>query len=103
MKFILDTNVYIHFNLFSDCDWKKLLGSDDLTLLVTPTILAEIDKLKNDQRGFVSRRARKLGSIFDEIGEVKSQSSGIIVDFLEKSTKNFDWRGFLITYVFPIR
>jgi predicted nucleic acid-binding protein len=48
MKFVLDTNVHIYFNLFTDCDWKTLLENDDLTLLVTPTILGEIDKLKND-------------------------------------------------------
>jgi hypothetical protein len=94
MKFVLDTNVHIYFNLFTDCDWKTLLGDDNLTLLITPTILGEIDKLKNDPRGFVNRRARELGAKFDEMEEGKLTSSGIKVGFPEQSVKDFDWNSY---------
>ena len=91
MKFVLDTNVHIYFNLFTDCDWKTVLENDDLTLLVTPTILGEIDKLKNDPRGFVNRRARELGTKFDEMEDSMITSSGIKLGFPERSVKDFDW------------
>jgi hypothetical protein len=91
MRFVLDTNVHIYFNLFTDCDWKTLLGNDNLILLVTPTILGEIDKLKNDPRSFINRRARELGAKFDEMEEGMLTSSGIKVGFPEQSVKDFDW------------
>ena len=91
MKFLIDTNVYIYFRLFTDCDWKKLLECDDLTLLITPTIIGEIDKLKNDSRKFANKRARELGAIFDKIDSGSSTAFGIKIDFPEQSIRDFDW------------
>ena len=64
MKFILDTNIYIHYNLFTECKWSDLFGTEDLTLMVTPTIIKELDEKKYDQRDHIRKRAQEIISIF---------------------------------------
>ena len=46
MKFVLDTNIYLHYKLFTERDWKTLLGSEYLTLVVLPTVIKELDEKK---------------------------------------------------------
>ena len=92
MKFVLDTNIYLHYKLFTERDWKKLLGSEDLTLVVLPTVIKELDEKKYtapDTR--LKRRAQEVISKFKEIREGKSVPSGIQVDFPNASIEEVDW------------
>lgn len=81
MKFILDTNMYIHYNLFTECKWSDLLGIDDLTLIVTPTIIKELDEKKYDQRDYVRKRAQEVISKFRNIKKGEKVPCGVNVEF----------------------
>lgn len=67
MKYlVLDTNVYLHYKDFEQVDWKTLVG-DDVTLCVPMIVLGEIDKHKDQGRGKIQKRAKKLSSRFSEL------------------------------------
>ena len=67
MKYlILDTNVFLHYKDFEQIDWKSIVG-DDVTICVTQVVLGEIDKHKDQSRGRIQKRAKKISSRFSEI------------------------------------
>ena len=67
MKYlVLDTNVYLHYKDFEQVDWKTLVG-DDVTICVPMVVLSEIDKHKDQSRGKIQKRAKKLSSRFSEV------------------------------------
>ena len=70
MKFVLDTNIYLHYKLFTERDWKTLLGSEDLTLIVPPTVIKELDEKKYTASNTpLKRKAQEVISKFKEISE----------------------------------
>lgn len=81
MRFVLDTQIYIHYKLFTDCDWKSLLESDELKLLIIPTVLREIDEMKFDPREHKKKRAREINAKFREILRDKPLPNGVIAEF----------------------
>lgn len=92
MKFVLDTNIYLHYKLFTERDWKTLLESDDLTLVVPPAVIDELDEKKYsapDTR--MKRRAQEVISKLNEISEGKPVPCGIQVDFSDSSIEEVDW------------
>lgn len=92
MKFVLDTNIYLHYKLFTERDWKTLLGSEDLTLIVPPTVIKELDEKKYtapDTR--LKRRAQGVISKFKKISEGKPVPCGIQIDFPDSSIEEVDW------------
>ncbi len=67
MKYlVLDTNVYLHYKDFEQVEWKTLVG-DDVTICVPMVVLSEIDKHKDQSRGKIQKRAKKLSSRFSEL------------------------------------
>lgn len=67
MKYlVLDTNVYLHYKDFEQVDWKSMVG-DDVTICVPMIVLGEIDKHKDQGRGKIQKRAKKLSSRFSEL------------------------------------
>jgi len=44
----LDTNILLHFQLFTEIDWAGLLGMDHTRLIFSPIIVKELDKKKYD-------------------------------------------------------
>ena len=67
MKYlVLDTNVYLHYKDFEQVDWKTLMA-DDVTICVPFVVLSEIDKHKDQSRGKIQKRAKKLSSRFSEV------------------------------------
>lgn len=67
MKYlVLDTNVYLHYKDFEQVDWKSMVG-DDVTICVPMVVLNEIDKHKDQSRGKIQKRAKKLSSRFSEL------------------------------------
>jgi len=60
MKIIfVDTNIFLHFKSFVDIDWLEICQSGECRLVISPIVIAELDKYKvgNDERG---KRARKV-------------------------------------------
>ena len=67
MKYlVLDTNIYLHYKDFEQIDWKSLF-KDDVTICVPQRVIEEIDKHKDQSRGKLQKRARKLSARFSEI------------------------------------
>lgn len=67
MKYLfLDTNVFLHYKDFEQIDWKSMVG-DDVTICVAQVVLGEIDKHKDQSRGKIQKRAKKISSRFSEI------------------------------------
>lgn len=67
MKYlVLDTNVYLHYKDFEEIPWKSYFD-DDVVVCVPMKVLTEIDKHKDQGRGKIQKRAKKLSSRFSEI------------------------------------
>lgn len=67
MKYlVLDTNVYLHYKDFEEIPWKSYFN-DDVVICVPMKVLNEIDKHKDQDRGKVQKRAKKLSSRFSEV------------------------------------
>lgn len=67
MKYlVLDTVVFLHYKDFEQTDWKSLVG-DDVTICLAQFVLGEIDKHKDQSRGKIQKRAKKVSSRFSEI------------------------------------
>lgn len=71
MKYLfLDTNFLLHFKSFDEIDWKSLLNEDEITIVITPTVISELDKHKQHNVSRVRKRARstlkKIESYFDD-------------------------------------
>jgi hypothetical protein len=67
----LDTNIFLQYQMFDDVDWPKLLDVENVTLVVTRQVIAELDKHKHDpasnRRRKRSRRVlKKLMVCFEE-------------------------------------
>ncbi len=91
MRFVLDTQMFLHYNSFTDCDWKSILGEDNLTLLIPQTILSELDEKKYDQRDHIRKRAREVISKFREIKKGGKVPCGINVEFIRNLGDDIDW------------
>lgn len=80
MKYlVLDTNIYLHFKIFEQIDWKSLMN-DDVTVCVPIRILEEIDKHKDQSRGRIQKRAKALSARF---GEIFLQGAGTALPIVE--------------------
>lgn len=57
-----DTNVFLHFEFFDSIDWCTLAGSEKVALVLTATVIRELDRHKNNPRQDqkLRERARKV-------------------------------------------
>lgn len=103
MKYIfLDTNVFMHFNLFDQIDWGKITDTKDYKILISDITLRELDEKKYDKDDKKADRAKKIVSkiekIIDEYNNIiqnKAKSELIILKaiskvFLEENSLNPD-------------
>lgn len=69
MKYLfLDTNIFLHYQSFEDIPWKQVIGiSEDISIVICETVIAEIDKHKDSQRGKLRDRAKKVSKRISEI------------------------------------
>lgn len=71
----LDTNVYLHYQLFDQINWLEVLKAEDITIIVPPVIIRELNKHKDSHsRPRVKKRAdvilKKLFTLFDADSKV---------------------------------
>jgi hypothetical protein len=79
-------------SLFTDRDWKAIMGGDNLTLVVPPTVISELDEKKYTAPNTrLQRRAQEVIVKFEEIQEGKPIPCGIQVDFPESPIEEVDW------------
>jgi hypothetical protein len=67
-----DTPVAMHYRPFKEIDWRKLLGADEVVLVITPVFLREVDEHKNHKRGALQQRARRMNTWLAELRRTKS-------------------------------
>jgi len=54
----LDTNILIHFIPFDQIKWNEIVNFNDITLIIVPTVVSELDKLKFDNNEKIRKRAQ---------------------------------------------
>lgn len=90
MKYlVLDTNVYLHYKDFEQVDWQSLVG-DDVTICVPAVVLGEIDKHKDQNRGKIQKRAKKLSSRFYEIFLLNAETAIAVKEMDNPPSTAFD-------------
>lgn len=78
MKYLfLDTNIFIHYKGYEDIPWQKMLNtSDPVSVVLASIILREINGHKDNAKGRVRNKARKMSEKFNNI-LLKGQQSRI--------------------------
>lgn len=62
-----DTNIFIHGRHFEEIDWPALTGAPDITIMIAPSVIVELDKHKYHTNKKIAQRARKLLPRIEEI------------------------------------
>ena len=62
-----DTNCFLHFTFFNELNWSELLGAREVTLVLAPVVLVELDRAQKDQSRRVRKRATAVLRKIDEI------------------------------------
>ena len=74
----LDTNTFLHFQRFDTIDWPKVLGAQQVCLMLTPTVMGELDHHKDDPKNpGRQKRAKEILSKLDYI--LPTDTAGIRV------------------------
>lgn len=55
-----DTNIFIHGKDFEEIDWPGWFGQSEVTLVLAPVVIAELDKHKYNPNAKIARRVKKL-------------------------------------------
>lgn len=84
LRCYLDTNVLIHYKRFNTLDWHSILEtSEEVTLVVAPIVLSELNKKKDtDQNKGIRTRAGDILKEFDKYHENGTISEGIFLNFV---------------------
>lgn len=92
MKYFLDTNCLIHYQLFSEVNWKKEFKDDCVVLVICPAVIKELDYKKFAEQDINIRERcqlviRKLSDCID--GKIQKTNTDII--FISREPKiNWD-------------
>ena len=65
----LDTNSFIEFQPFESIKWSEVCGDSDFTIVISPIVIREINKHKDNSRGKKRDRARKARKRITEIAK----------------------------------
>lgn len=84
MNIVLDSNIFLHYKSFEDIPWHEELGCDEVVIVLSATVLEEIDQKKDGEKGKIKNRARKVSS---RIGELllKEENGKYPVMFLDNA------------------
>ena len=70
MQFLfVDSNLFLQCRPLQDLDWDRLVGREEVTLLVPSAVLAELDKHKSDGNSRRAQRARRALQLLDSLLE----------------------------------
>ncbi len=65
--YFLDTNLFLQCRPLADLDWRRFSGSEEVTLLISSVVLAELDKHKADGNNRRAQRARAALKFLDAL------------------------------------
>lgn len=99
MKYLfLDTNIFIHYKGYEDIPWQSLLNtSDSVNVVLASIILREINGHKDNSKGRVRNKARKISEKFNNILIRKQQSRIPLIYCREKPIEEKDKAVFDLT------
>lgn len=88
----VDTNIYLHYELFVEIPWNELARAKNAVLLVPPTVLREIDKHKYDPR--LKRVRERAALVAQRFGQLSKSDDavrpGVRIQFIASEPKDFD-------------
>ncbi|NCT75475.1 MAG: hypothetical protein GXC78_13130 [Chitinophagaceae bacterium] len=84
-----DTNVFIHGRYFEEVDWSALTGSPEISIVLAPSVIAELDKHKNNTAKKVAQRVRKLMPRIEAIIQNPDSSKWKIIPILRRLPRDF--------------
>lgn len=92
LRCYLDTNVLLHFQRFNTLDWHSILEtSEEVTLVVAPIVLRELNKKKDsDQNKGIRERAGNILKEFEKYQENGNIREGVFLNFVCIEPK-IDW------------
>lgn len=70
----LETNSFIEFQPFESIKWSEVCGNNDFTIVISPIVIREINKHKDNTKGKKRERARKARKRINEIAKGTSPS-----------------------------
>lgn len=82
----LDTNSFIEFQPFESIKWSEICGDSDFTIVISPIVIREINKHKDNSRGKKRERARKARKRITEIAK-ETIPSRLNVQFCKDPSK----------------
>ncbi|PSM41278.1 hypothetical protein C6Y14_21045 [Streptomyces dioscori] len=97
--FLLDSNIFLQFRLFTEVDWAETLSCNPVRLVVPLTVLTELDDKKNSSKSSLSKRAHKVLSELNAIlgasaGRPSKVSDGVTIEVIDRervsSARNAD-------------
>lgn len=78
MQFLfVDSNLFLQCRPLQDLDWHRLVGREEVTILVPSAVLAELDKHKSDGNSRRAQRARRALQFLDSL--LEAPDDGVIV------------------------
>jgi rRNA-processing protein FCF1 len=84
----LDTNTFLHYQLFTEVDWCEELKSSCVVLIVCSAVLSELDKKKfSDSDSRIRNRAKKVISKLSEIASQNEVRTNVQLLFLTNEPK----------------
>lgn len=95
MNYFLDTNSLIHFKMFSEINWLKELSSKNIDLIICPTVLQELDRMKFAELDIdIRNRCKKIIAKLSEYQNGSIVRNNVKIFFIEKEPKiNWDIEG----------
>jgi hypothetical protein len=81
----LDTNVFLHFQMFDTVDWPQVVGTQHVCLMLTTTVMEELNRHKDDARNpGRQKRAKEILSKLNDI--LPTDVAGIPVSIRQNVT-----------------
>ena len=81
MKFVfIDTNTYVHYRFFDEIDWPSIVEAEQVQIVVTQTIVGELDKLKYTAPSAKDRQRVKkvIKKLYDFQSKATKTKAGLI-------------------------
>jgi rRNA-processing protein FCF1 len=81
----LDTMIFLHFKLFDEVDWRTVLQADNITIIILPVIVGELDKQKDTHTNQkIRKRAKSVSKKFHNLFENSLEAElrdGVVIKY----------------------
>ncbi len=83
MRYFLDTNCFIHYQLFSEVDWKNVLHDELVVLIVCPAVIKELDRKKYSEQDInIRKRCQLVIKKLSEFTDGSKTKNDVSIEFL---------------------